>query len=305
MLKELINKYHRVTVLFSFSFDEDSTGVALAIYNILKNYKKSVEIVSYNKKDIPIYLDFLPNFSKIKDKIDFDNSLIIYCDKRCVNLFNLNNREILNLDFYKKSQNYTSMWEIAFKLFKSDFVIDRNSATCFYTSFLLDIKYFKTNSLTKEVFDVSSDIIADDIDISEISYNLNQRKSLSSLRILGSTLQELTLHCNGEVSIMIVTKENIKKSGAKYSDLLEVVNYGISLVTVKISIVLIELDNSIYIYLRGKKDIDVLSLALNYGGSGEKMASYFEIKIDNIEVFLKDLINNIKEMELLNEIQTK
>ncbi len=301
-LKELINKHYRITILFSFSFFRDSTGVALAIYNILKRYKKSVEIVSSNRNDIPIYLDFLPNFSKIKDRIDFDDSLIIYCDSKSANLFSLKNRMVLNLDLYKKSQDYISIWRIAFELFKSDFIIDKSSATCFYTSFLLDRQYFKTNSLTKEVFDVSSDIIAYDIDIAEISYNLNQRKSLSSLRILGSTLQGLTLQCDGEVSIMIVTKENIKKSGAKYSDLLEIVNYGISLVTVKISIVLIELDSDIHIYLQSKKDIDILSLASHYGGEGEKMASDFEIKIDNIEVFLEDLINNIREMELLNEI---
>jgi nanoRNase/pAp phosphatase (c-di-AMP/oligoRNAs hydrolase) len=184
-------------------------------------------------------------------------------------------------------------------------VIDNSSAICFYTSFLLDVKYFKPNSLTKEVFDVSSDIIADDIDISEISYNINQRKSLSSLRILGSTLKGLRLHCDGELSTMVVTKESIRGSGARYSDLLEVLNYGISLVTVKISILLIEWDSSVHIYLKGKKDIDVLSLALKYGGTGDRGASNFEIKIDNIEIFLEDLINNIREMELLNEIRTK
>jgi len=297
-IKELIDRHHRVTIIFSFSFDGDSTGVALGIYAILKRYKKSVEVVTHNKKDIPIYLDFLPNFSKIKDKIDFDDSLIIYCDSQSTNLFNLDNREILTLD-------YISIWKVTFKLFKPYFVIDKSSATCFYTSFLLDTQFFKTNSLSKEAFDVSWDIIADGIDISEISYNLNQRKSLSSLRILVSTLQELTLRCNGEVSIMIVTKENMKKSGAKYSDLLEIINYGISLVTVKISIVLIELDNSVHVSLQSKRNIDVSTLALHYSKKGEKSTSNFEITIDNIEVFLKDLINNIKEMELLNEIQTK
>jgi len=301
-VKELINRYSRVTILFSFSFDGDSTGVALAIYAILKRYKKSVEVVSYRKKDIPIYLNFLSNFSKIKDKIDFDDSLIIYCDSRSVNLFNLDKQEILNLDFYRKKENCLSIWEVTFKLFKPYFVIDSSSATCFYTSFLLDTQFFKTNSLSKEVFDVSSDIIAYGIDISEISYNLNHRKSLSSLRILGSTLRELILRCDGEVSIMIVTKENMKKSGAKYSDLLEIINYGISLVTVKISIVLIELDNSVHVLLQSKKNIDVSTLALHYGEKGEKNTLNFERKIDNIEVFLKDLINNIKEMELLNEI---
>jgi phosphoesterase RecJ-like protein len=297
MFKELINRHKRVTILFSIRLNGDRLSVALALYSILKRYKKSVEIVSCSR-DTPIYLNFLPNFSKIKYKIDFEKSLIILFDREDKSRFNLKDREILDMSYYKN----ISYGDTLFKLFKPHFTIDRDSATCFYTSLLLDIEYFKTNTLTKEVFDVSSDIIAHDINISEISYNLNYKRSLSSLRILGSTLQGLRLQCDGQVSIMVVTEENIKKSGAKFSDLLGVIHYGISLVTVRVSITLIELDNSVYISLRAKKDINLLPLALYYNEKGDKRALDFKIPIDNIEVFLKDLISNIKKMGLLNEI---
>ncbi|HHD80522.1 MAG TPA: bifunctional oligoribonuclease/PAP phosphatase NrnA, partial [Campylobacterales bacterium] len=78
-LKNLIYRYRRVTILAHLRPDGDTKSTALGIYAILKKYKKSVEVVNADR-DIPIYLDFLPNFSKIKSKIDFDDSLVICCD---------------------------------------------------------------------------------------------------------------------------------------------------------------------------------------------------------------------------------
>ena len=310
-IKELIDSYSRVTILSHLRPDGDTIGTALGIYAILKKYKKSVEVVN-GDRDIPIYLDFLPNFSKIKSKIDFDDSLVICCDGGSTELFgfDLSGRDILNIDHHKSNKNYglvnivntncASASQVAFEVFQEEFTLDRDSATCFYTGLVSDTQYFRTNSTTKEVFDVSSAMIAYDIDISEVAYNLNQRKSLSSLRILGSTLDSLELYYNGQISTMVITRENIKKAGAKYSDFLGIVDYGISLATVKLSILFIELDGVVRVSLRSKKDIDISTLAEYYGGGGHENASGFEMKIDNIEIFLKKLIKKIEEMELLN-----
>jgi len=310
-IKKLIDSYSRVTILSHMRPDGDTIGTALGIYAILKRYKKSVEVVN-GDRDIPIYLDFLPNFSKIKSKIDFNDSLIICCDGGSTELFgfDLSGRDILNIDHHKSNKNYglvnivntncASASQVAFEVFREEFEIDRDSATCFFTALVSDTQYFRTNSTNKEVFDVSSAIISYDIDISEVAYNLNQRKSLSSLRILSSTLDSLELYCNGQISRMVITRENIKKSGAKYSDFLSIVEYGISLATVKLSILFIELDSVVRVSLRSKKDIDISILATYYGGGGHKNASGFEMKIDNIEIFLKKLIKKIEEMELLN-----
>jgi len=310
-IKKLIDGYSRVTILSHLRPDGDTIGTALGIYAILKKYKKSVEVVN-GDKDIPIYLDFLPNFSKIKSKIDFDNSLIICCDGGSVELFgfDLSGRDILNIDHHKSNKNYglvnivnancASASQVAFKVFREEFTLNSDSATCFYTGLVSDTQYFRTNSTSKEVFDVSSAMIAYDIDISEVAYNLNRRKSLSSLRILGSTLDSLELYYNGQISTMVITRENIKKVGAKYSDFFGIVDQGISLATVKLSIVFIELESVVRVSLRSKKDIDISTLATYYGGGGHKNASGFEMKIDNIEIFLKKLIKKIEEMELLD-----
>ncbi len=311
-IKEFIDSYSRVTILSHLRPDGDTIGTALGIYNILKENNKSVEIVCADR-DIPLYLDFLPNFSKIKSKIDFNDSLIICCDGGDTKLFgfDLTNKDILNIDHHKTNTYYgkinivkpkcASASQVAFDIFKKEFELNKNSVLCFYVGLVSDTKYFITNSVTKEVFDVSSDMIAYDIDISQVAYNLNQRKTLSSIRVLGDALNTLELHLDGKISTMNITQQNIKKAGAKYSDFVGVVDYGLSLATVQISILFIELNGIVRISLRSKKDIDISALAIFYGGGGHNNSAGFEMRIDNIEIFKKNLIKKIIKMELIYE----
>ena len=308
-IKSLIDRYDKITILSHINPDADTIGTALGIYAILKAYGKQVEVVNADL-NIPRYLDFLPNFTKIKKQMDFKKSLIITCDSGSMDRlgFEIEGREILNIDHHKSNTYYGSVnvvhassasaSQVAFELFRSQFTLNRAAATCFYTALVSDTQYFATNSVTKEVFDVASDMIAYDIDVSEVAYNLNQRRTLSSLRILSSALQGLELHCEGELLSMIITKEKIKESGARYHDLMGIVDHGISLATVKIAIVAMELEGVVRISMRSK-GIDISTLAIEFGGGGHHNAAGFETDELNAERLIETLIIKIKEMGLL------
>jgi len=291
-IKELIDRYDRVTILSHKNPDGGTIGTALGIYTILKNHGKSVEVVNIGEK-LPKYLDFLPNFSKIKREINYDNSLVICCDAGSIDL---DGRDILNIDHYKG--NITSTSQVAFELFRENFPIMREVATCFYTGLVSDTQYFRTNSVTKEVFDVASDMIAYGIDISVVAYNLNQRQSLTSLRILGSALDSLELHCDARLATMVITKERIREAGADDLDLLDVITHGISLATVEMAVVLVELDSSIRVSIQSK-EIDLSPLFIYFGGGRDRNTGGFEIKRESVNMFLQEIIKKIKGMELL------
>jgi phosphoesterase RecJ-like protein len=308
-VKALIDGYERITILSHINPDADTIGTALGIYTLLKAYGKEVEVVNADL-NIPQYLDFLPNFSKIKREIEFNQSLVIACDSGSIDRlgFDLDNREILNIDHHKSNTNYgkvnivkptyASASQVAFEIFRSQFKIDQAVATCFYTALVSDTQYFSTNSVTKEVFDVASDMIAYDIDVSMVAYNLNQRRTLSSLRILSSALQNLELHYDGELVSMIITKERIKEAGARYHDLMGVVDHAISLATAKIAIVAIELEEVVRISMRSK-GVDVATLAVMFGGGGHCSAAGFETNELNSKKLMETLIVKIKKMGLL------
>ena len=78
-----------------------------------------------------------------------------------------------------------------------------------------------------------------------------------------------------------------------------IVDYGISLVTVQIAVVLIELDNTIRVSIRSKK-VDVSELAIGFGGGGHKNAAGFELENIGKDVLLEMIQKEIKKLGLLD-----
>ena len=310
-IKSIIDRYDKITILSHINPDADTIGTALGIYTLLKGLRKQVEVVNTDN-NLPKHLDFLPNFRKIKKRIDFENSLIITCDCASIDRVgvDLTRRDIINIDHHKSNTNYgmlnivkptyLSASQVAFELFRDDFIMNKEIIICFYTALVSDTQYFTTNGVTKEVFDVASDMIAYDIDISKVTYNLNQRRSLTSLRILTSTLGTLELHHNGQIATMIANRDKMKGAGAEVIDTVGIIDHAIALATVKIAIVLIELDGTIRASIRSK-GVDISDLAVSFGGGGHHNASGFELKTESSRVLLNKLLEQINKMELLNE----
>jgi len=301
--KVLIDNYTHITVITHINPDPDTIATGLGVYEILKNYGKRVEIVNLSN-DIPNNLDFLKNYSKIKNKIDYHNSLIISCDcgdyKRLG--FDVKSREIINIDHHFSNTNYgvlnivdgdaVSASEVAYQFLKNKFQITTDIAECFYTALVSDTKNFTTNNITKKTFDITSEFISLGVNPAKVSQNLNQRVSLASLRLRALALKSLALHLNATVCSMVVTKDDILVSGAKSTDLNHLSTYTTSLSTVDIGILISEINNLSKVSLRSK-NIDVSLIANSFGGGGHKNASGFTLDYRDSKELLDEIIQKI------------
>lgn len=309
--KKLLDKYDKVSVLTHLNPDADTIGTALGIYSMLKNVGKQVEVCTAEGKGAK-YLDFLPHFAKIKRQIDFDDSLIISCDSGSIDLldFDLSSREIVNIDHHKSNTNYgtlnvvdshcASASQTAYNFFKNDFEITKDIATCFYVALLTDTQNFVTLNVDKNVFDMASELIHLGVSLEEVNRNLIQRKSLSSFRLLSSTLDTLELHEDTQIATMVVNRDMLEKSGATISDTIGLIDYGINLATVKIAILVIEFEKVLKVSFRSSQS-DVSTLATVFGGGGHIFAAGFSYKKMNIELLLNEIIIEIKERGLIDE----
>ena len=305
-LKAMIDCYRHVSILSHINPDADAIGTSLGIYAILKAYGKQVEVVNYSE-ELPRHLDFLPNFFKIKRKIDYAESLIIACD--CGSLdrlgFDLQGREIVNIDHHRTNQNYgtlnfvdpllPSSSHVAYRVIEGKFPICKSAATCFYTALLSDTHYFTTDNVDEEVFAFAVELMERGAEHKKVAFNLTQRRSLASLRILGKTLDTLTLHCNGTVASMMADQAMMDATGALMSDMDGIVDYAKSLATVEIGILLVQDGGEIRVSLRSKKK-DISSLAEYFGGGGHKNASGFTIKSGSIEEILDKILKQIERL---------
>ncbi len=301
-----------ITILSHLNPDADAIGTALGIYSLLKKDKtKRIEVVN-GSKALPLYLNFLSGFDKIKHRIEYENSLIISCDCGSIDRlgFDLEGRDIINIDHHRSNtqygsinivmSDYASSSQVAFELFKKIYSIDTDTATCFYAALLSDTRYFTTTSVNKQVFDVALALVNAGAKPDAIAYHFTQRRPLSSLRILEKALSSLTLYENAKIAVLTVTKEEIEATGATIPDMEGIVDYARSLVTVQIAIFAIELDDVIRISLRSKS-VDLSQIASAFGGGGHTVAAGFTLKQCTLEESINRILDKIIELGLIDE----
>jgi len=311
-VKEKIQSADAITILSHLNPDADALGTALGIYALLnKDKRKRVEVVNASTA-LPMYLDFLPHFKKIKHHIDYADSLIISCDCGSIDRlgFDLEGREIINIDHHKSNTNYGNInvvesgyaasSQVAFDLFKTIYEVDANTATCFYAALLSDTRYFTTSSVNEEVFAVAQDLVKLGADPSDIAFHYTQRRPLSSIRILERALASLSLHNDAKIATLKVTAEDIKSTGASVPDMDGVVDYAKSLVTVEVALFAMELDEGIRISLRSKK-VDVSKVAMAFGGGGHEVAAGFTLTQCGLQESIDTILLKIKELDLIEK----
>jgi len=311
-VKEKIEQAKSITILSHLNPDTDTLGTALGIYALLvKDKSKRVEVVNASR-ELPNYLDFLPNFKKIKHQMDYADSLIISCDCGSVDRlgFDLEGREILNIDHHQSNTmygvinviipEYASASQVAYALFEQLYDIDVDTATCFYAALLSDTRYFTASSVNEEVFRVAKALVNKGVKPDSVAYHFTQRRPLASVRVLEKALGTLALHKEARIATLYVSKETIASTGAKVPDMEGIVDYAKALVTVEIAIFAMELANGIRISLRSK-GADVSRVALAFGGGGHKVAAGFTLTQCDLQESIDTILEQINMIGLLNE----
>jgi len=309
--KELIEKYDTISILTHINPDADTIGTALGVYTLLKqNTTKKLEIIN-TSDTLPRHLDFLQHFARFKKKMDFENSLVISCDCATASRLgvDIKDKKILNIDHHSSNEcygsvnvimpQYASASLVAYELFKDIYPISKESAEAFYTALLSDTRYFTTSSVDKQTFSVAQELIGLGADAYKVAYNLTQRKSLASLRILQRALNSLDLRLDAQIGFLSVSLQDIKASGATMPDMDGVVDYAKSLACVKIGVFIMELEDSYRISMRSK-GLDISKVAQAFGGGGHKVACGFSIDKTDINDIKDKILKQIENTGLLN-----
>jgi phosphoesterase RecJ-like protein len=311
-VKNKIESANSITILSHLNPDADALGTALGIYALLsKDKSKKVEVVNASTA-LPLHLDFLPNFKKIKHHMDYTDSLILSCDCGSVDRlgFDLEGRDIINIDHHQSNTHYGSInvviaeyassSQVAFALFKELYAVESDAATCFYAALLSDTRYFTTTSVNEEVFNVAKNLVKAGAIPNEIAYHFTQRQSLSSLRLLEKALASLSLYHEATIATLMVTKKDIAATGATVPDMEGIVDYARSLATVKIALFAMELDDGIRVSLRSEK-VDVSKVAMAFGGGGHKVASGFTLTQCGLQESIDTILEKIEELGIIDE----
>ncbi len=290
-----ISESKHAVVIAHIHPDADSLGGASALYSYMLQLHKKVTFFCATK-EIDIKFNFLPWINKIKNKISKDADLAICVD--CGDKTRIGvtlDIELINFDHHKSNDLYAqynivdshaiSTTQVIYNFFKQNNIkINTKMATALYTGLLDDSSNFLSTKTNEEVFLMAAELCHLNADINLVSNFISKRVSLSAFRLKGAMIKDIVLLNNAKIALLLVTQEMLHKYGAKVQDCEAVLQEGLFLPTVLVSLLLCEQEDlSIKGSLRSKGETDVDMIAGYFGGGGHFHSAGFMIKDKNLQ----------------------
>jgi len=301
---ELIKKSHHIVIVSHVNPDGDTLGSMIGLGEALKAEGKKITYIN-TQNELPLRFDFLASYDKIRSCLPKKYDLLISVDAASFDRTGLDDGVEVDISFdhHKSNTNFAkypitdasmvSTSLVVYNFFKKFSIkITKSSATALYSALAEDSGFFKFDRVNQDTFLIAANLVKLGADPTFIADKLTKRNSLAKLRITEIYLRKLELKADAKVAFAKITLEDFEKSGALKSDTDTLVNLGLSLATVVVSIFAYEIDDrKIKVSLRSKSDhIDCSQIATKLGGGGHKRAAGFTADIKEIDGIIAGII---------------
>ncbi|EHI98495.1 phosphoesterase RecJ domain protein [Clostridium sp. DL-VIII] len=316
-IKAEILKSKRIGLSFHTSPDGDAIGSTLALLNALRYLGKDSYIVS--RDVIPDNLSFLSLGNEIdgntlEPRADTDLVIILDCgnvERISADLSNYEGK-IINIDHHISNDNYgvlnyvdatsSATCEISYLLIqelgidlksKSDINVAIGNAV--YSGIVTDTGSFRHSNVTKRTHDIAGKLIEIGIDNSKIHSSLFDNKPFEKIKLMGCVLSNIELVLNNKVAVLQIPKKLLNELNLEKVDTSDIINVGLGIKGVEVSMLLKEADEGIKGSLRSKNDVDVRKVAEVYGGGGHIKAAGLIQKGVSLEKAKENLLSTLKD----------
>jgi phosphoesterase RecJ-like protein len=153
--------------------------------------------------------------------------------------------------------------------------IDADIAECLYAGIMTDTGQFKHPNTTKNVHQVTADLIEIGADIAKVGRYIYDNNSLDRLQFTGYALcNKLKIMKGYRTAYFWISEQDLKKFNSKTGDTEGLVNYALSLKGVVFSAVIIERPEAVRLSLRSKGAFSVNDFAReHFSGGGHPNAA--------------------------------
>lgn len=153
-------------------------------------------------------------------------------------------------------------------------LIDAEIATPLYTAIMTDTGSFRYNSVTPQLHRIVADILErGDITPAPVHMSVYDTRSMPGLRLLGRALDSITLRYGDQVGYMVISQRMLRDTQASSDDTEGLVNYVLSIESVKAAVLFYEIDSGTKMSFRSKSDVHINEWARAFGGGGHRNAA--------------------------------
>jgi bifunctional oligoribonuclease and PAP phosphatase NrnA len=266
--------------------DGDAVGSALACCGVLNRMGKQAEVVLFDP--VPHIYSRLPFSDRVvqSEAVNghYEAAILLECDSvQRTRLHGLDRQFLINIDHHATGKPFANVnWiepracataEMVFWLAKQAKVeIAPEIATCLYTAILTDTGSFCFVGTNERTFELAKQLVEYGADPARIAQNVYFSHAASKMRLLGTALS--TLHREGRLTWMSVTREQMDRVEAVDEDCEGLVNYALAIDGVEVAVFFREMEDGRWrVSLRSKGSIDVAEVAEQFGGGGHTCAS--------------------------------
>lgn len=148
--------------------------------------------------------------------------------------------------------------------------ITLEAAVPLYVSLISDTGGFRHANTNAEALHVGSELIRAGVVPSAIAASLEERPSPSKLRLLGSVLSTLELHCAGRAGVLCVTTDMVEGARASWEDIEGMVNWARNVDGVQVGVLLTTAKGGgVRVSMRSRSErVDVGKVCMTLGGGG-------------------------------------
>jgi phosphoesterase RecJ-like protein len=303
IFKEYLSHSLKMVILTHFNPDADALGSSLGLARYLK--KKGHSVVIITPSEYPDFIAWMPHGSEVsvfkKDKPEKSALHIQEADTVfCVDFSSLNRinelgemvrksaaRKVLIdhhlepekfADFEQWDGTAASTAELVYKLvveLGDKELVDSDMADCLYAGIMTDTGGFRHSNTNQQVFKIASELVergANPYKVSKLIYDTN---SIERLRLTGYVLNEkLQVLPEYRTAYIVLSAEELRRYGSQNGDTEGLVNYGLSIKGIRLSVMISDRKENIKLSLRSLGNFSVNEMARShFDGGGHRNAA--------------------------------
>lgn len=276
--------------------DGDTLGSACALYAAIT--ESGGEAIVCTTDDPQQYYDFLAGYDSIKRTSDelalryvADGFRIIIVDAASPDRVGLTklpeNSDTLVIDHHPSREDYpvkaciephasATAELIYFLLVEAGFHISNNVMTGIFAGIVTDTGNFKYPNVTADTMKVVGKLIDYGLDISKYSSLIYERMPLSNRKLLGKTMERLTISLDGKLAMSAITWDDLVEFESKHKDTDFIIDEVRKLGGPEVYILGKEYKpDQFRISMRGRGKLDLSKIANKFGGGGHHDAAGF------------------------------
>ena len=269
--------------------DGDAVGSALAVYILLKNLGKNVDVIIPH---FPNTYSYLPRCEEaLKEGEEgkvYDLAIAVDCGdfgriddpndtfsmaKSTINIDHHSSNSMF-ADFNFVDPVSPACAQIITSICESlGIEINKDVGTCLLTGIITDTGGLRYEGVTSETYEFVADILKKGVKVSKIYKQAFAAVSRNKFEIQKLVLNRMEFLEDGKVTFTYVTKEDMEKYNVDVNDLEGIVEMGRDIQGVEVAIFISERDDGFKASLRSNEYVNCADACILFGGGGHIKAS--------------------------------